>query len=66
MIKNLSIMAVAVVLTAFLIYTISTWRTISLPYAAALEAIFIAGYIAVSIAIAERIWKNEADMETKL
>lgn len=64
MIKNLSIMAVAVVLTAFLIYTISVWRTISLPYAAALEAIFIAGYIAVSITIAERIWKDEADMET--
>ena len=66
MIKNLSIMAAAVVLTAFLIYTISTWSTIPLPYAATLEAIFIAGYIAVSIAIAERRWKDEADMETKL
>lgn len=64
MIKNLSIMAVAIVLTAFLIYTISVWHTISLPYAATLEAIFIAGYIAVSITIAERIWRDETDVET--
>lgn len=64
MIKNLSIMAVAVVLTAFLIYTISVSRAVSLPYAATLEAIFVAGYIAVSITIAERIWKDETDVET--
>lgn len=66
MIKNLSIMAAAVALTTFLIYTISVSRSISLPYAATLAVIFIAGYIAVSILIAERIWKDEADVETEL